>query len=87
LTTLQDYRIESGKPSGELKITEVPEVTGKRNGESRGKGREAKRDIRMAAIFYGREQIPADELKGIRCPQGQQNSSLPQMLRCLGLRR
>jgi hypothetical protein len=26
LTTLQDYRIESGKPSGELKITEVPEL-------------------------------------------------------------
>jgi hypothetical protein len=24
LTTLQDYRIESGEPSGELKITEVP---------------------------------------------------------------
>jgi hypothetical protein len=26
LTTLQDYRIESGKPSGELKIKEVPEL-------------------------------------------------------------
>jgi hypothetical protein len=26
LTTLQDYRIESGEPSGELKITEVPEL-------------------------------------------------------------
>jgi hypothetical protein len=26
IDTLQDYRIESGEPSGELKITEVPEL-------------------------------------------------------------
>ena len=29
LTTLQDHRTESGKPSGELKISEVPELNRK----------------------------------------------------------
>jgi hypothetical protein len=37
LTTLQDHRTESGKPSGELKISEVPELPGKRKSESFGK--------------------------------------------------
>jgi len=39
LTTLQDYRIESGEPSGELKITEVPELPEKeaaKAGENEG---------------------------------------------------
>ncbi|HEY8782568.1 MAG TPA: hypothetical protein VIM16_13170 [Mucilaginibacter sp.] len=29
MTTLQDHRTESGKPSGKLKISEVPELPGK----------------------------------------------------------
>jgi hypothetical protein len=29
LTTSQDHRTESGKPSGKLKISEVPELPGK----------------------------------------------------------
>jgi hypothetical protein len=34
VTALQEYKIESGKLSGELKIKGVPEVTGKRESES-----------------------------------------------------
>jgi len=29
MTTLQDHRTESGEPSGELKISEVPELNRK----------------------------------------------------------
>jgi hypothetical protein len=37
LTALQDYEIESGKPSGALKIKEVPEIIVKGKSESFGK--------------------------------------------------
>jgi len=37
LTTLQDYRTESGGPSGELKITEVPELPEKETAKAEEK--------------------------------------------------
>ena len=61
--TLQDHRTESGKPSGALKIKEVPELAGKRRSESSDKRRVIKRGLEWNAIFYGEEHVTANELK------------------------